>query len=66
MEEYETEEFQKVMLSELTERIEELNSGLLTLEKDPKKIINKQINDQSIQKVSIGRIDIEYMSGKRS
>jgi two-component system chemotaxis sensor kinase CheA len=37
MEEYETEEFQKVMLSELTERIEELNSGLLTLEKDPKK-----------------------------
>ena len=37
-----------------------------SLEKDPKKIINKQINDQSIQKVSIGRIDIEYMSGKRS
>jgi len=37
-----------------------------SLEKDRKKIIHKQINDQSIQKVTIGRIDIEYMSGKSS
>jgi two-component system chemotaxis sensor kinase CheA len=37
MSEFESEEFKKVMLLELTERIEELNSGLLVLEKDPTK-----------------------------
>ncbi len=37
MEEFESEEFQEVMLSELSERIEELNTGLMTLEKDPTK-----------------------------
>ncbi len=35
MEDFETEEFQEVMLQELTERVEELNSGLLELEKNP-------------------------------
>ncbi len=34
MSEFESEEFRKVMILELTERIEELNSGLLQLEKD--------------------------------
>ncbi|MHA1993415.1 MAG: chemotaxis protein CheA [Candidatus Hodarchaeales archaeon] len=37
MEDFETEEFQDVMLLELTERVEELNTGLLELEKNPKK-----------------------------
>ncbi|MFX1517543.1 MAG: chemotaxis protein CheA [Promethearchaeota archaeon] len=37
MSEFESEEFKKVMILELTERIEELNSGLLILEKDPTK-----------------------------
>ncbi|MFX1286001.1 MAG: chemotaxis protein CheA [Promethearchaeota archaeon] len=37
MSEFESEEFKKVMILELTERIEELNSGLLILEKDPMK-----------------------------
>ncbi|MHA2094941.1 MAG: Hpt domain-containing protein, partial [Candidatus Hodarchaeales archaeon] len=35
MEDLKSEEFQEVMLSELFERIEELNAGLMTLEKDP-------------------------------
>ena len=35
MSEFESEEFKNVMILELTERIEELNSGLLVLEKDP-------------------------------
>ncbi|MHA1975333.1 MAG: chemotaxis protein CheA [Candidatus Hodarchaeales archaeon] len=35
MEDLKSEEFQEVMLSELFERIEELNTGLMTLEKDP-------------------------------
>ena len=37
MEEFKSEEFQEVMLSELSERIEELNNGLMALEKDPTK-----------------------------
>ena len=37
MSDFESEEFRKVMILELTERIEELNSGLLLLEKDPTK-----------------------------
>ncbi len=35
MSEFDSEEFQEVMLLELTERVEELNSALLILEKDP-------------------------------
>ena len=37
MKELKSEEFQEVMLSELSERIEELNNGLMALEKDPTK-----------------------------
>jgi two-component system chemotaxis sensor kinase CheA len=37
MEDFKSEEFQEVMLSELSERIEELNTGLMALEKDPTK-----------------------------
>ncbi|MFX0181501.1 MAG: chemotaxis protein CheA [Candidatus Hodarchaeota archaeon] len=37
MSEFESEEFKEVMLTELTERIEDLNAGLLVLEKDPTK-----------------------------
>ncbi len=35
MSDFDSEEFQEVMLLELTERIEELNAGLLILENDP-------------------------------
>ncbi len=37
MSENESKEFKKVMILELTERVEELNSGLIILEKDPTK-----------------------------
>ena len=37
MSEFDSEEFQEVMLLELTERVQELNSALLILEKDPKR-----------------------------
>jgi two-component system chemotaxis sensor kinase CheA len=37
MSEFESEEFKEVMLTELTERIEDLNAGLLALEKSPTK-----------------------------
>ncbi len=36
------------------------------LEDDPKKLMDTQLTDKSIKDVQIGRIDIEYMSGKKS
>jgi hypothetical protein len=37
-----------------------------SLDKDPREIIKKQFAPRSIQKVRIGRIDIDYMSGKKA
>lgn len=36
------------------------------LESDPRKVMNEQLTEKSIKGVQIGRIDIEYMSGKKS
>jgi nitroimidazol reductase NimA-like FMN-containing flavoprotein (pyridoxamine 5'-phosphate oxidase superfamily) len=36
------------------------------LDRNPQEIIEKQLKTQSIQKVRIGRIDIDYMSGKKA
>ena len=36
------------------------------LEPNPKKVIETQITAKSLKRVNIGRIDIDYMSGKRS
>lgn len=35
------------------------------LDNDPQAIIEKQLTEKSIARVTIGRIDIEYMSGKK-
>ena len=36
------------------------------LESDPTKVIEPQMTEKSIKSVNIGRIDIEYMSGKKA
>jgi nitroimidazol reductase NimA-like FMN-containing flavoprotein (pyridoxamine 5'-phosphate oxidase superfamily) len=36
------------------------------LEDDPKEVMGTQLGEDSVVKVQIGRIDIEYMSGKKS
>jgi nitroimidazol reductase NimA-like FMN-containing flavoprotein (pyridoxamine 5'-phosphate oxidase superfamily) len=36
------------------------------LESDPGKVSGHQVNDASVAKVHIGRIDLDYMSGKKS
>lgn len=36
------------------------------LEREPGKVLTEQVNDASVERVCIGRIDIEFMSGKRS
>jgi nitroimidazol reductase NimA-like FMN-containing flavoprotein (pyridoxamine 5'-phosphate oxidase superfamily) len=35
-------------------------------EERPEQVIRKQLTDESVSHVNIGRIDIDYMSGKRS
>ena len=36
------------------------------LESDPDKVMGHQVNDASVAKVHIGRIDLDFLSGKRS
>jgi nitroimidazol reductase NimA-like FMN-containing flavoprotein (pyridoxamine 5'-phosphate oxidase superfamily) len=36
------------------------------LESEPEKVIDEQITEKSVQRVNIGRIDIEYMTGKKA
>ena len=36
------------------------------LDNNPKQVMEKQLDKESVSKVHIGRIDIEYMSGKKS
>ncbi|MFW9921038.1 MAG: pyridoxamine 5'-phosphate oxidase family protein [Candidatus Thorarchaeota archaeon] len=52
------------------ENIEEKEQALRVmihqLEKNPEKVIAEQITPKSLRRVNIGRIDIQYLSGKRS
>ena len=36
------------------------------LEPDPSKIIKEQVTEKSVKSVNIGRIDIDFMSGKKA
>ncbi len=36
------------------------------IDDDPDKVISEQITEKSVKRVNIGRIDIDYMSGKKS
>ena len=53
-------------VEEVIEKEHALRVLIESLDKDPKEIMKKQLTPQSIQKVRIGRIDIDYMSGKRA
>jgi len=52
------------------ENIEEKEHALRVmihqLEQNPEKVIAEQITPKSLKRVNIGRIDIQYLSGKRS
>ena len=49
--------------------VEEKRHGLETmikqLEPNPEPVLEKNITPEALEKVNIGRVDIEYMSGKR-
>ena len=37
-----------------------------SLDDNPEELVKKQLLPQSVQRVKTGRIDIEYMSGKKA
>ncbi len=55
-----------VFLDDFDEKKYALEVMIKGLEDDPQKVIEAQLSEKSIQGVQIGRIDIEYMSGKKS
>ena len=65
---YETAQFRgKVsFVDSPTEKRHALELLIAKNEEHPEPVIRKQVTDDSISHVNIGRIDIEFMSGKRS
>jgi len=53
-------------VNDFEEKKEALTNMVLKLDKNPDVLIEKQLTQQSITKITIGRIDIEYMSGKEA
>ena len=53
-------------LEDLNEKEHALKVMIGSLDKNPEKVIEKQLKPERIQKVRIGRIDIDYMSGKKA
>jgi nitroimidazol reductase NimA-like FMN-containing flavoprotein (pyridoxamine 5'-phosphate oxidase superfamily) len=53
-------------VEESAEKEHALKVLIESLDKNPMEIMKKQLTPQSIQKVKIGRIDIDYMSGKKA
>lgn len=53
-------------IEDYDEKSHALEVMIRTLEDEPAKVIKKQLTKKSITSVQIGRIDIEYLSGKKS
>jgi nitroimidazol reductase NimA-like FMN-containing flavoprotein (pyridoxamine 5'-phosphate oxidase superfamily) len=53
-------------INDFEEKKEVLTNMVHKLDKNPDEVIYKQLTQQSITKISVGRIDIEYMSGKEA
>ena len=65
---YATTQFkgQVTFIEETKEKEHALRVMINSLEPDPQAVIDDQITEKSVQRVHIGRIDIEYMSGKKA
>jgi len=48
------------------ERRHALEVMIKQLEQNPEQVMKKQITEKSLKRVNIGRIDIDYMSGKKA
>jgi nitroimidazol reductase NimA-like FMN-containing flavoprotein (pyridoxamine 5'-phosphate oxidase superfamily) len=53
-------------IKNIEEKEQALRVMIHQLEEDPEKVIAAQITPKSLKRVNIGRIDIQYLSGKRS
>jgi nitroimidazol reductase NimA-like FMN-containing flavoprotein (pyridoxamine 5'-phosphate oxidase superfamily) len=53
-------------IEEAEEKRHALATMIRQLESDPGRVIGHQVNDASVAKVHIGRIDLDFLSGKRS
>ncbi len=65
---YETTQFKGRVsfVKDLSEKRYALEAMIRKLDPDPDALIAKQLNVDSVSRVNIGRIDVEFMSGKRS
>lgn len=55
-----------VFITDSEEKMHALSVMIHQLESDPQKVTDEQITEKSVERVNIGRIDIEYMSGKKA
>lgn len=53
-------------IDDIKEKMHALSVMIRQLESDPQKVTEEQITEESVEKVNIGRIDIEDMSGKKA
>ena len=53
-------------IEDIAEKEHALKVMIKGLEDNPAKVIEEQIDQKSLKRVNIGRIDIEYMTGKKS
>ena len=65
---YATTQFKgRVMfVDDIVEKEHALKLMVESLDDNPEELVKKQLLPQSVQRVKIGRIDIEYMSGKKA
>lgn len=65
---YATTQFQGLItfIEDLDEKEHALRIMIHSLEQDPEQVIAEQITPKSLERVKIGRIDIQFMTGKKS
>ena len=65
---YATTQFrgQVTFIEDVKEKEYALRVMIHSLEPDPQSVIDEQITEKSVKRVHIGRIDIDYMSGKKA
>jgi nitroimidazol reductase NimA-like FMN-containing flavoprotein (pyridoxamine 5'-phosphate oxidase superfamily) len=53
-------------VTDVSEKRHALEVMVRQIDEDPEPIINSQLNESSIERITIGKIKIDYMSGKRA
>jgi hypothetical protein len=53
-------------VEDLEEKERALKIMIRAIDSNPEKVIEEQVTEKSVKSIKIGRIDIEYVSGKKS